>query len=1279
MPAPGTTPDYFGAFSNWALSPLPRGPVTSLSVSWGGSGYSATPEVLVTDIYGGTGFAGTATVVGGVITGISVDSGGSNYIAPLVTINDPTGSGAVATATILPPLGGPNTLTGGLKKFQEPLPALVSATPDIVSYPGSDYYEIELVEYPAQMSADMGITTLRGYRQVNSGTDTSACGNLGQPACDASYNIVAPPATASYLGPMIVATRNRPTRIKFINNLPSGTSGDLFLPVDTTVMGAGMGYDLATNTSDVYTQNRGTLHLHGGFTPWVSDGTPHQWVTPAGETGTKLTRGASTQPVPDMPLPSGGSMTFYWPNQQSSRLMFYHDHAYGMTRLNVYAGEAAGFLLRDEVEATMEGLGELPPLADNIPLVIQDKAFVWGTPPVLDPVTGSVTTPGTGTWATDPTWKWGQTEGSLWFPHVYMPNQNPWDMSGANAMGRWDYALWFWPPFTGLLANGTSPNPYYDCGPLGACTSPWEPPEIPGTPNPSIVPEAFLDTPVVNGKAYPYLEVQPKTYRFRILNACNDRFLNLQLYEADGTTVTPDGATGTEVKMVPATANPSFPPYWGTPDGREGGWPDPATVGPTMVQIGTEGGFLPAPAVLPNTPVAYNYNRRDIVVLNVQEKTLFLGPAERADVLIDFSAYRGKTIILYNDAPAPVPAFDPRNDYYTGDPDRTDTGGAPPTLPGYGPNTRTIMQIRVADAAPALALDLTNLRNALAGAFYDSQDKIIVPQASYNAAYAADGANFPQDAYARIQDTAMTFTPIGASSPITLNMEPKAIQELFELDYGRMNAILGVELPFTNNQVQTTIPYGYIDPPTEFLSPSDATPVVTEGDGTQIWKITHNGVDTHAIHFHLFNVQVINRVGWDGAIRPPDANELGWKETVRMNPLEDIIVAMRPTTPKLPFGLPDSVRLLDVTTPPGSTGQFTNIDPTGNPVIVVNQLTNFGWEYMWHCHLLGHEENDMMRPIEFNALNLLPPAPVVSYARNAGTVTLNWTDGTPAVVANLASLGDPRNEIGFRIERATVGANGTIGVYNVLPGAQPLANQTTYIDTTATLGTNYSYRVVAYNAAGVAKSNAVPPPAAANLPLPPSNAQAVLVAGPAITLTWTDNATNETGFVIERQTNTGGFATLARPAAKAGTGLVTYKDTTVKAGNSYTYRVKAVIGNLSSSTVSSNTVAVLTPAAPSNLLASGLRATNTQDTVTMYWTDNAANELNFTVQRCTGSATTCGSATATWTTLTSSLPANSVAYQNTGLARAKTYTYRVDAVNLAGPSAWSNRVTVTTP
>ena len=90
----------------------------------------------------------------------------------------------------------------------------------------------------------------------------------------------------------------------------------------------------------------------------------------------------------------------------------------------------------------------------------------------------------------------------------------------------------------------------------------------------------------------------------------------------------------------------------------------------------------------------------------------------------------------------------------------------------------------------------------------------------------------------------------------------------------------------------------------------------------QFWKITHNGVDTHAIHFHLFNVQLINRVGWDGAIRPPDPNELGWKETVRMNPLEDVSWRCSRLRPWFPSRFPTAFALWTRPVPPGTTMQF---------------------------------------------------------------------------------------------------------------------------------------------------------------------------------------------------------------------------------------------------------------------------------------------------------------------------------------------------------------------
>ena len=122
----------------------------------------------------------------------------------------------------------------------------------------------------------------------------------------------------------------------------------------------------------------------------------------------------------------------------------------------------------------------------------------------------------------------------------------------------------------------------------------------------------FSDPPtLVNGVAYPTTTVDPRPYRFRILNAANDRFWNLQWYLAKSqapmrnTTgakpVLLDGNAG-EVPMVPAVATAGFPSTWPT-DGRAGGVPDTAAPGPSWIQIGTEGGFLPTPVVIPSQAI----------------------------------------------------------------------------------------------------------------------------------------------------------------------------------------------------------------------------------------------------------------------------------------------------------------------------------------------------------------------------------------------------------------------------------------------------------------------------------------------------------------------------------------------------------------------------------------------------------------------------------------------------------------------------------------------------
>ena len=765
-----------------------------------------------------------------------------------------------------------------------------------------------------------------------------------------------------------------------------------------------------------------------------------------------------------------------------------------------------------------------------------------------------------------------------------------------------------------------------------------------------------------------------------------------------------------------------------------------------MVQIGTEGGLLPGEVVIPPAPISYTYNRRDITVLNVAGHSLYLGPAERADVVVDFSAYSGKTLILYNDAPAPVPAFDNRNDYYTGAPGQTDTGGAPTPQPGYGPNTRTILQVVVdADAPNTVPFDVATLHAAMPGIFVSTQDPMIVPEQVYGAA---------SNVYSRIEDTSLEFGPVGslgltnsgagyASTPTvtiaspggtgttatatatidghyigsvslvnggsgyttvptvsftggggsgaaataaiapisvasltlanggsgytsaptvsftggggtgaiatakigttTLNsitvtkggssytgtptvtisggggtgaaaratvasrrvsaitittagsgyvsapsvtisggggtgatamstLKPatvtsvalssggtgyssvptvkfsggggtgalataalsssavlsltlankgagytsvpsvaftggggtgaaatanfvsgfvssltvtnggsgyaaapsvtisggggsgatataailptailaKAIQELFTLDYGRMNATLGVEVPFTNFTLQTTIPYGYVDPPTEIFKDGE----------TQLWKVTHNGVDTHAIHFHLFSVQVVNRVGWDGMIKPPEPNELSWKDTVRMNPLEDVIVALRPVKMSVPFQVPNSMRHLDVTMPPDMTSAtiFTNVDPTNQPAVVTNALVNFGWEYVWHCHLLGHEENDMMRPM---ILAVSPDAPSqLAAVASKGSVRLTWTNNA-------------YNETAFTVQRS-LAASGPWSDLASVTAAVGVGGPASYVDRSVTSGTTYYYRVIANNVVGYTMSYAPP-------------------------------------------------------------------------------------------------------------------------------------------------------------------------------------------------------------
>jgi FtsP/CotA-like multicopper oxidase with cupredoxin domain len=1322
------------------------GAVTGVTIINPGSGYTSAPTVAIWD---GEPLAAApvpaqATATIGILA-IDITSGGTGYdAAPVVAINDTVGTadkGASATATvavrgsvtgITVTNPGAGYITPGIKKFVDTLPGLGAGAandlgtyipvgvPDTTTYPGSDYYEIGLVQYRHTFHESIPATLVRGYVQLSTSVVPGAQVALsnealvpGDPSTaimlpngDRAYGVTPP----HYLGPTIVATKDRPVRILFRNLLPTGVEGDLFLPVDTTLMGSGEGpdmiqldangvpLDMATDNGTVmdtvrnpvcaqvpknpecYAQSRATLHLHGGITPWISDGTPHQWITPAGE-DTRYPEGVSVSDVPDMPAPEPGSMTFFYTNQQSARLMFYHDHAYGITRLNVYAGEAAGYLITDETEQAMMATGgALEGLGLGTPLIIQDKTFV----------------PDDATMARqDPTWdkaKWGG-EGSLWAPHVYMPAQNPGDPSGMSSFGRWMYGPWFWPPAINVKYPPID-NPYYDplCDPNVAefC----EPALIPGTPNVSVGMEAFNDTPVVNGTAYPTTTVDPKAYRFRILNAANDRFWNLSWYVADPTT-----GTLSEVALKPAeveaakTDTAAFP----TPDETR------SPKGPAWIQIGTEGGFLPAPAVLPAQPTTWITDPTRFDVGNVDQHSLLLAPAERADVIVDFAAYRGKTLILYNDAPAAFPARVACYDYYTDNADLT-PACTPTTLPGYGPNTRTVMQVKVSMAVPALAWDRPNrtddrmgrLVTAFAhhadgsGVFESGSNPTIVGQAAYNSAYGTDfvasgWCNAPTnptarcDGFARINEQGgelFKFDTLNGAE-LAIPLEPKGIHDEMNSatfdPWGRMTANLGLEVVPATPANQNIVLYPYANPVTEILDASgmpsslDVTPISSAADGTQIWKITHNGVDTHPIHWHLYDVQVLNRVAWDNNVQPPEPNELGWKDTVRINPLQDTYVAIRPIVPVLPFAVPDSVRPLNPVMPLGARGSrngaagteagFNNTDANGQPIApIVNEMTDFNWEYVFHCHILSHEEMDMMRPVSVYVGRELPAAPLLSLAK--GSVILTWTDGTPVDYADPLTWGDLANEIGYRIERATGS-----GPYAVIGTA--LANVTTFTDTTAVPNETYLYRVIAFNEAGSVASNiaSTAPPAS------PTGLVATAVGLDTINLTWTDASTDETGFTVERCTGAG-CTTFTVLASALAANTTTYADTGLPSGTSYSYRVFAsnVFADSAPSNVATAVTNVPPPAGPT-----GLAATATgSSTIDLAWTDNASDETGYRVERCEGAGCT------TFLQVGLDLAADATSFGDTGLTPNTSYSYRVVAYNTGGSSPYSDVATATT-
>ncbi len=240
-----------------------------------------------------------------------------------------------------------------------------------------------------------------------------------------------PPTTlwgynSSWPGPTIDVKRGQPFSVSWINKLPRQP----LLPLDFTVHGEEQSVPPV----------RAVVHLHGAQVLPESDGYPDAWTTPDGK------KGAFQKAGPN-----------HFPNAQPASTLWYHDHAIGITRLNVYAGLAGFYFIRDEQEAALN----LPSGAYEIPLMLQDRLFL--------------------------------PDGSLLYP---------------------------------AAVNGTHPV--------------W-------------IQEFFGNNICVNGKVKPYLEVEPRKYRFRMVNASNARFYHLALRPSSASgTPTGDSANAPPFQQIGA-------------------------------------------------------------------------------------------------------------------------------------------------------------------------------------------------------------------------------------------------------------------------------------------------------------------------------------------------------------------------------------------------------------------------------------------------------------------------------------------------------------------------------------------------------------------------------------------------------------------------------------------------------------------------------------------------------------------------------------------------------